>query len=147
MDPKLVSLLADYMEKTGSISVNMRDLLHRHQQYIEKQDNAKTASFSRLKTKSDDMALKLANTHLPSGETLISGVEQVKRASAMLSDPEKAIDLVNMIVDSYTADFNSAYAKRASLEPGKPIGNSNKRETTAREDLLQQLGVKPSVSI
>jgi hypothetical protein len=145
MDPKLVSMLADYMEKTGSISVNVRDLLNRHQQYIETQDNAKTASFSRLRTKAMDMALKLANTRLSSGETLIAGAEHVKRASAMLTDPEKAIDLVNMIVDSYAADFQRN-SKQASLEPGRAVGSPVKRELSARDYLLDATGIRPSVA-
>ena len=136
MDPKLVAMLADYMEKTGSVSAETRDLVDRMYKHIEKQDSVKTASVAILKDRAGAVAHKLASTRLPSGSMLIEGYEEIKQAEAMLSQHDQALDLVTMVLDAVQQDR----AKVASLEPGRPV-DSPKRAMTAKEQLYADCGV------
>ena len=136
MDPKLVAMLADYMEKTGSVSAETRDLVERMYRHIEKQDSVKTASVAILNDRAGAIAQKLASTRLPSGSPLIDGYEEIKQASAMLSKHDEALNLVSMVLDAVQQDRT----KVASLEPGRPV-DSSKRTLTAKEQLYADCGV------
>jgi hypothetical protein len=138
MDPKLIHMLTCYIEKTGSISMDVRSLLDRQHKYIEKQDRVKQASVSNLRKQASDTALKMSTVRLLDGETLIATPEQIKQAALLLSDHEKAISLFNTVLDAVAYDRK----KQASLEPGRGyVSTKTRRELTAAEQLRADNGL------
>jgi hypothetical protein len=139
MDTTIISMLADYMEKTGSAAADATNLLDRQQRYLDKVTNAKEASVSALKKQAEDVAWKLAATRLPgSVDTLIKGAEQVKHASLMLCDHERSIELLNKVLDTIRVEGS----KQAGLEPGRVSTPSSKRKLTADEQLMVDFNFK-----
>ena len=139
MDPKLVSMLADYMEKTGSLSAETRNLVDRMYQHIEKQDDAKTASVMLLKDRAGALAQKMASVRMLSGQPMIEGYDMVKQASGMMLTHSEALDLLDMVLDTVQIDRQ----KQASLEPGRPSGQTDlaATERSAAEELMFDCGV------
>jgi hypothetical protein len=139
MDPKLVTLLAGYMEKTGSISVDVRNLLDRMYRHIDRQDTAKTASVAALVDKAGTLAQKMAGIRMLSGQPLIEGYEMVKQASAMMIDHDQALQLLDMVLDTINLDRQ----KQASLEPGRacPTGSKNSDDLSAIDGLMADCGI------
>lgn len=139
MDPKLVGMLADYMEKTGSISAETRDLVARMYRVIERQDGEKTASLSALKDRAGALAQKMANVRLMTGQPLIDGYEMIKQAAGMMAEHEQALVLLDMVLDSMQND----HRKQASLEPGKAVGTPQGGNRSAIDDLMADCGIAP----
>jgi hypothetical protein len=137
MDPKIVTLLANYMTKTGSISADTRSLVDRMYRYIEKQDHAKTASIATVKDHGSAIAQKMADVRLSSGQPLIAGAEMIKEAQVMLSDHDEALTLFDMVLDSFVQDRQ----KQASLDPGRPTAKTTDRELSAIEGLMADCGI------
>jgi len=139
MDPKLVSMLADYMEKTGSISADTRSLVARMYGHIEKQDSVKTASVAALQDKAGTIAQKMAGIRMLSGQPLIDGYEMVKEASAMMADHDQSLQLLDMVLDSFVIDRQ----KQASLEPGRPASKTGGtgEEQSAIDGLMADCGI------
>ena len=140
MDPKIVSLLADYLEKTGSVSADTRDLLDRMSKYIDKQDQVKTASLAAMKDRAGPLAQKMAGVRMLSGQPLIDGYEMVKVAEAMMTDHDEALSLLDMVLDAVRDDR----MKQAALEPGRPFGSAlPAHDLTAGEQLYVDNGIQP----
>ncbi len=137
MDPKLVGMLADYMEKTGSISAETRDLVARMYRVIERQDGEKTASVGALKDRAGELAQKMAGIRLMTGQPLIDGYEMIKQAASMMSDHEQALVLLDMVLDSMQTD----HRKQANLEPGKAVGVPQNTNRSAVEELMADCGI------
>jgi len=138
MDPKLVTMLANYMEKTGSVSADTRTLVDRMYRYIQRQDDAKTASVAAIQDRSGMIAQKMAAIRMLSGQSLIEGYEMIKEAAAMMSDHDQALQLLDMVLDSFVVD----HQKQASLEPGRPAASlATGEELTAIEELMAACGV------
>jgi hypothetical protein len=127
MDPKFVGLFAQYMEKTGSLTADVQNILTRTEKYIDKQDTQKTASASLTKTNAERLAQTLSEVRLPSGQPFISGYDQIKQASTMLSDHAKSLEVLNLVLNAVAADNT----KRASLEPGRSV---NTRSSVTEKD-------------
>jgi len=140
VDPKLVHLLANYLEKTGSVSADTRDLLDRMSRYIDKQDHAKTASVAATKDRAGALAQKMAGIQMLSGAPLIEGYEMVKQAEAMMTDHNDALDLMELVLDAMKDDR----LKQAELEPGRPAGSAMPNgNLTANEQLYVDNGIQP----
>lgn len=142
MDPKLVAMLADYMEKTGGISADTRNLVDRMYRHIEKQDGAKTASIAALRDKAGALAQKMAGIRMLSGQPLIEGYEMVKEASAMMSDHDEALQLLDMVLDSFETDRR----KQANLEPGRAcesVAKTASGNMSAIDELMADCGITP----
>ena len=137
MDPKLVTMLADYMEKTGSVSAETRDLVDRMYRYMDRQDHAKTASVAAIKDRAGELAQKMTGIRLMTGQPLIEGYEMVKQAADMMSDHDQALDLMTMILDSMQTDHH----KQAGIEPGRAVPGSESRELSAIEQLMSDCGI------
>ncbi|HBT77514.1 MAG TPA: hypothetical protein DEB39_11480 [Planctomycetaceae bacterium] len=139
MDPKLVTLLADYMEKTGSISADTRNLVDRMYRHIDRQDTAKTASIAALTDKAGELAQKMTGIRMLSGQPLIEGYEMVKQAAAMMIDHDQALQLLDMVLDTINLDRQ----KQASLEPGRacPSTSKNADELSAIDGLMADCGI------
>lgn len=137
MDPKLVGMLADYMEKTGSISAETRDLVARMYRVIERQDGEKTASLGAMKDCAGALARKMADIRLMTGRPLIDGYEMIKQAADMMSDHEQALVLLDMVLDSMQEDHH----KQADLEPGKAVGSPHAGERSAIDELMADCGI------
>jgi len=138
MDPKLVTMLANYMEKTGSVSADTRTLVDRMYRYIQRQDDAKTASVAAIQDRSGMIAQKMAAIRMLSGQPLIEGYEMIKEAASMMSDHDQALQLLDMVLDSFVVDRQ----KQASLEPGRPAASqATGEEQTAIEGLMADCGV------
>ena len=140
MDPKIVSLLADYLEKTGSVSADTRDLLDRMSRYMDKQDQVKTASLAAVKDRAGPLAQKMADVRMLSGQPLIEGYELVKQAEAMMTDHDEALTLLDMVLEAVQNDR----MKHAALEPGRPSGSAlPSQNLTAGEQLYVDNGIQP----
>jgi hypothetical protein len=141
MDNELIVMLADYLEKTGSVGADVRQLVERQQRYIDAVSHRKTASVSMIRKQALDTALKMANVRLPgTGAPLIAGADQVKQAGLLLTDHEQSITLLNKVLDT----FQSESSKRASLEPGRGTlagRGAGKRTLTADEQLRVDFGL------
>jgi hypothetical protein len=132
--------LADYLEKTGSVSADTRDLLDRMSRYIDKQDHAKTASIAATKDRAGSLAQKMAGFLMLSGAPLIEGYEMVKQAEAMMTSHDEALELLDMVLDSMKDDR----LKHAALEPGRPSGSAVPAHAlTAGEQLYVDNGIQP----
>jgi len=140
MDPILVSMVTQYMTKTGSIAAESRDLFARMSKYIDGQDTAKTASISANRDEAKRLAHRMSETRL-SGIPLIEGYAQVKDASGMLSSHEGALKAFDLILNV----LQQAPQKSASLEPGRVDHQAGGgRPLTAKEELLAECGITPS---
>ena len=137
MDPKLVTMLADYMEKTGSISAETRSLVDRMDKVIERQDREKTASVSTIRDRAGAIAQKMTGIRLMTGQPLIDGYDMVKQAMAMMTDHDQALDLMEMVLDSMQLD----HRKQAGLEPGRGVPAPKTEERSAIDELMADCGV------
>ena len=137
MDPNIVTMLANYMEKTGSLSAETRSLVDRMYRHIEKQDHAKTASLAALKDRSGALARKMAGIRMLTGQPLIEGEEKIKEAATMISEHDQALELFDMVLDSFVQDRR----KQASLEPGRPASTNAEKEPSAIEGLMADCGI------
>ena len=137
MDPKLVTMLADYMEKTGGISAETRHLVDRMYRMIERQDQEKTASVSAIKDRAVEIAKKMAGIRLMTGKPLIEGYDMVKQAMTMMTDHDQSLHLITMILDSMQED----HRKQAGLEPGRGIPAPKGEEPSAIEGLMADCGI------
>ena len=137
MDPKLVTMLADYMEKTGAISAETRYLLDRMDKMIERQDREKTASVSAIKDRAGAIAQKMAGIRLMSGHPLIEGHDLVKQAMTMMTDHDQALSLIEIILNSMQLD----HRKQAGLEPGRGVPAPKTGERSAIEELMADCGI------
>jgi len=137
VDPKLVTMLADYMEKTGSISAETRHLVDRMYRMIERQDQEKTASVSAIKDRALEIAKKMAGTRLMTGHPLIEGYDSVKQAMTMMTDHDKSLNLITMILDTMQED----HGKHAGLEPGYGVPTPKGEELSAIEGLMADCGI------
>ena len=141
MDPKLVTMLAGYMEKTGSLSAETRDMIDRMYRHIEKQDGEKTASVAMLTDKAGALAQKMAGMRMLTGQPLIEGYEMIKTASDMMIDHEQSLELLEMVLDSFALDRQ----KQASLEPGRACDPTKtaSENLSAIEGLMADCGITP----
>jgi hypothetical protein len=131
IDKKLVDMLSLFMEKTGSAMQDVRSLTGRMYKAIDQRDQQKVASVSAHRDRAGALALKLSETRLPSGAPFIEGYDQVKQASALLEDHDKALDVFEMVLDLCNTD----HSKVAAVEPGYPISAStNKTEDDMTAD-------------
>jgi len=137
VDPKLVTMLADYMEKTGSISAETRVLVDRMDKMIERQDREKTASVSAIRDRAGAIAQKMTGIRLMTGQPLIDGYDMVKQAMAMMTDHDQALDLMEMVLDSMQLD----HRKQAGLEPGRGVSAPKTEERSAIDELMADCGV------
>ena len=139
MDPKLVTMLANYMEKTGSLSADTRDIVDRMYRHIEKQDDVKTASVAALTDKAGVIAQKMAGIRMLTGQPLIEGYEMIKTASDMMIDHEQSLELLDMVLDSFALDRQ----KQASLEPGRACDRvkTSSNNLSAIEGLMADCGI------
>ncbi len=137
MDPKLVTMLADYMEKTGSISADTRNLVDRMYRHIEKQDDAKTASVAALRDRAGAIAQKMAGIRMLTGQPLIEGYEMIKEAASMMGEHEQSLELLDMVLESFVQDRQ----KQASLEPGRPAAKTADAEPSAIDGLMADCGI------
>ncbi|MCL2624241.1 MAG: hypothetical protein FWD31_11305 [Planctomycetaceae bacterium] len=137
MDPKLVTMLADYMEKTGSISAETRHLVDRMYRMIERQDQEKTASVSAIKDRAVEIAKKMAGIRLMAGKPLIEGYDMVKQAMTMMTDHNESLHLMTMILDAMQED----HRKQAALEPGRGVPAPKEEEPSAIEGLMADCGI------
>lgn len=136
-----MTMLANYMEKTGSISVDTRDLVDRMYKRIEKQDTEKTASVAALTDKAGVLAQKMAGMRMLTGQPLIEGYEMIKTASDMMIDHEQSLELLDMVLDSFALDRQ----KQASLEPGRACDATKtaSENLSAIEGLMADCGITP----
>jgi hypothetical protein len=137
VDPKLVTMLADYMEKTGSLSAETRHLVDRMDRMIERQDREKTASVSAIRDRAVEIAKKMAGIHLMTGQPLIEGNDLVKQAMTMMTDHDNSLNLITMILDFMQED----HRKQAGLEPGRGVPAPKAGESSAIEELMTDCGI------
>jgi len=111
VDPKLVTMLADYMEKTASVSA--------------------------IKDRALEIAKKMAGIRRMTGHPLIEGYDMVKKAMTMMTDHDKSLNLITMILDTMQED----HGKHAGLEPGYGVPAPKGEEPSAIEGLMTDCGI------
>jgi hypothetical protein len=116
MDTVLVDLLSQYMTKMGGIVTDIKPMLGKMYQSIDRRDQEKVASISQHKDRAGALAQKMSSTRLLSGVPLIEGYDTIKQAALMLSDHDQALNVLDMVLDSIARD----HTKQASAEPGHP---------------------------
>jgi hypothetical protein len=130
-------MLANYMEKTGSLAADTKDLIERQQKFLDREVQQKQASISDVKKKAADTALKLASVRLPvTGRPLIEGGDQVKQAALLLTNLDSSIGLLSMVLDTVQQEGQ----KQASLEPGKAVPSKTNKPLTAEQQLYVDCG-------
>jgi hypothetical protein len=140
MDAKFIETLANYIQKTGSLAADTKDLITRQQQFLDKDVQQKQASVSAVKKRAADTALKLASIRLPkSGLPLIAGGDEVKKAALMLTDLDTSIGLLDLVLDTVQKDGQRQ--KQASLEPGRAVASKRSKSLTADEQLAIDCGI------
>jgi hypothetical protein len=132
MDQKLVNSLSQYFEKVADFSEQVQKFADNQNQYFEKESAVKSASFSQTKDRAERLAFALSAAHLPSGQTVISGHNQVKQAELMLNDHTGSLDILEMLVNRIEKDSQKA----ASYDVGKVTSESVKKKGPSKEDIL-----------
>jgi hypothetical protein len=130
LDKKLVDMLSLFMTKVGSITNASKAFNNHASRMMDKEDQQKVASASAHRDRAEFLAHKLSETRLPSGATFIEGFEQIKQASFMLGDHDKALDIFEMVLDACSKDK----AKSAAIEPGYPYSVPEYKESEMSAD-------------
>ena len=131
MNPEIVSMISDYMTKTGSYSAEARSLLGRYDNLVNKQDMAKTASVAAHRETAEKLAFRLSEDTLPSDASFIGGKDMIKHATAMLNDHGDALEVLNLVLNAVKLDQQ----KTASIEPGRPATSGKTASATGKDAL------------
>lgn len=137
VDPKLLTMMTEYMQKTGSALVKMQDIASRAEAMIDKSDQEKVASLSVVKDRAEKLAHALSTARLPTGHTMIEGHEAMKSAAMMLADHERALDVLELVLDT----VKDAAQKSAAFELGrtKSAGGKEEKPASPSDELFQSV--------
>ena len=130
--PNLTSMIAQYLEKTGSLSVDMQNIINRAVSFQERSDRAKEASFGATKDRAEQLAHRLSQIRLPSGHALVEGVDSVKTAAMLLSQHDTALSILDIMLDEVAKVPKTA-------EIGWPASGPVEKPLTALEELSRDL--------
>ena len=135
MNRNLVSSIAEYMRKTGSISVSVQNWMARAESQLDKAEQKKEASMSAIKDSVEKLVYALSSTRLSTGHSFLEGAEQAKTASILLSDHALALDMLEFVLNS----VKDADAKTASLSVGRGVGTSKTEPVSGIDALRDEL--------
>ena len=139
ISPNLVGMLTEHLQKTGSVQAEIGAYLAKVASFQDRSHQAKEASFGIAKGRAEQLAVKLAQTRLPTGHNVLETAEAVKTASLMLSDHQNALNMLDLVVDHFVAASKVADAKAAAYDIGRPGKAASQQQLSAEDELCRDV--------